>query len=76
MDLEHQSIKYTYLIINANKNYLTPKYTYDVIKKGETRKAHPAVWQYPVAAGDLYIQVTLNVNYRILGLHGVVLIHL
>lgn len=44
----------TYLIINANKNYLTPKYTYDVIKKGETRKAHPAVWQYPVAAGHIY----------------------
>ena len=44
----------TYLIINANKNYLTPKYTYDVIKKGETRKAHPAVWQYPVVAGHIY----------------------
>ena len=44
----------TYLIINANKNYLTPKYTYDVIKKGEIRKAHPAVWQYPVAAGHIY----------------------
>ena len=44
----------TYLIINANKNYLTPKYTYDVIKKGETRKAHPAVWQYPVVVGHIY----------------------
>ena len=44
----------TYLIINANKDCLTPKYVYDVIKKGETRKAHPAVWQYPVAAGHIY----------------------
>lgn len=38
----------TYLIINANENCLTPKYTYDVIKKGEKRKAHPGVWQHPV----------------------------
>ena len=44
----------TYLIINANEDCLTPKYVYDVIKKGETRKAHPAVWQYPVAAGHIY----------------------
>lgn len=44
----------TYLIVDADKNELTPKYAYDVIKKGETRKAHPAVWQYPVAAGHIY----------------------
>lgn len=35
----------TYLIVNADKNELTPKYAYDVIKKGEKRKAHPGVWE-------------------------------
>ena len=44
----------TYLIINANENCLTPKYTYDVIKKGEVRKAHPAVWQHPVIFGKVH----------------------
>ena len=44
----------TYLIINANENCLTPKYTYDVIKKGEKRKAHPGVWQHPVIFGKVH----------------------
>lgn len=35
----------TYLIVDADKNELTPKYAYDVIKKGEKRKAHPGVWE-------------------------------
>lgn len=44
----------TYLIINANENCLTPKYTYDVIKKSEVRKVHPAVWQHPVIFGKVH----------------------
>ena len=35
----------TYLIVDADKNELTPKYAYDVIKKGEKRKAHQGVWE-------------------------------
>lgn len=35
----------TYLIVDADKNELTPKYAYDVIKKGEKREAHPGVWE-------------------------------
>lgn len=35
----------TYLIVDANENCLTPKYAYDVIKKGEKRNAHPGVWE-------------------------------
>lgn len=46
----------TYLIINANKDYLTPKYTYDVIKKGEKRKAHPGVWEnIPVTGAKRFL---------------------
>ena len=44
----------TYLIVDANENCLTPKYTYDVIKKGEKRKAHPGVWQHPVIFGKVH----------------------
>ena len=44
----------TYLIVDANENCLTPKYTYDVIKKGENRKAHPGVWQHPVIFGKVH----------------------
>lgn len=35
----------TYLIVDANENCLTPKYAYDVIKKGEKRNAHPGIWE-------------------------------
>ena len=36
----------TYLIVDADKNELTPKYAYDVIKKGEKRKAlSGVVWE-------------------------------
>ena len=44
----------TYLIVDADKDELTPKYAYDVIKKGEKRKAHPGVWQHPVIFGKVH----------------------
>ena len=41
----------TYLIVDADKNELTPKYTYDVIKKGEKGKAHPGVYPKLLVTG-------------------------
>ena len=46
----------TYLIVDADKNELTPKYAYDVIKKGEKRKAHPGVWEnIPVTGAKRFL---------------------
>ena len=46
----------TYLIVDADKNELTPKYAYDVIKKGEKRKVHPGVWEnIPVTGAKRFL---------------------
>lgn len=61
----------TYLIVDADKNELTPKYAYDVIKKGEKRKAHPG-------CGKIFPSLEQNVshvNFPMMVLHGAALIH-
>ena len=50
----------TYLIVDADKNELTPKYAYDVIKKGEKRKAHPGVWENIPVTGAKSVSCKLS----------------